>query len=130
VSGDISLHDPGHAEVAHLGAVAEEQQILRLQVAVLDPQALTAVDRVPGAVEIIDRVGDGVQVAEELSARDAAQALAIRLEEAVPERAVGELHADDQEVLDLPGAVDDQQAGVPDAPRDLQGAQLAGPEVG
>src|SRR5262249_53409323 len=91
---------------------------------------LPAVDRVPRAIEVIDRVGDGVQVTEELSAGDPAHALDIRLEETVPERAVRQLHADDQEILDLPGSVHDQQAGVLDAPGDLQGAQLAGPEIG
>ena len=130
MAGDGLFHDPGQAEVGDLRPVAMEQDVLRLQVAMLNSHPFTPRDRVLVFIEIIDRVGDGAEVAEQLPARDSTQAPPDRLQEAVPERAVGELHADDQKVVDLPGLEDPHERRVADVPSDLQGTKLAGTQVG
>ena len=90
-----SLEQLDQPEVGDLDVVVDQEQVLRLDVQVL--QVVLHVHHVEG-------FGGLGHVAEQLLARDAGQVLRAALAEPVPERAVGQLH-DDEEL-----AVDDVEA--------------------
>ena len=122
--GGAAIQDPRLAEIGHLGAVAEEQDVLRLEVAMLEADPIPPLEHMPIAVEIIDRGGDVGQVAEQFFAGDSAQALRGRFQQAVSQGAVRQLHADDQDVLDLPGPEADHEVRVSNPPDHFQGPQF------
>ena len=83
------------------------------------------VEPVAGLVEEIHDVRHLAEDIQQLAQRDSSQALAARLGEPVPERAVGQLHPDDQPGLELPGAEVRQQVGVADRPEDADVGHLS-----
>ena len=109
------------AEVADLDAVADEEEVARLDVEVLEVVLLVHV------VEAFGRVPD---VAQQGVARDADQARRQALLEGVVQAAVGQLHDDDQlaaDVLDAVHRQDERMAHLLDALEGLRSCSARTP---
>jgi len=79
------------AKVADLHMVEEQEDVLRLDVEVLQIEL---------HVHQVEGLGGFLEVAQQLRARDAGQALGLALLKAVEQRAVGKLADDDQAAID------------------------------
>ena len=79
------------AEVGHLDAVADQEQVARLDVEVLQVVLL---------VHVVERFGRVAEVAQQVVARNADQAGRLALLEQVVQALVGQLHDDDQLAVD------------------------------
>src|SRR5262249_29094241 len=119
-------HAPGNAgtgpqevldqpEVGHLDAPAQDQQVLRLDVEVLEPVDL---------VHEVQRLGGVAQVAEQFAARHAGQpGIAARLV-ALLEAEVGQLSDDQEPAVDHLVTLERQEEGVADRLDPVQRAAL------
>src|SRR4051812_11361013 len=86
------FQDPRLAEIRNLRPAAEEEDVLRLEVTMLEADSMPSLELMPFAVEIINRGGRVGQVTEQLLAGNPPQALRSRFQEAVAKRAIGQLH--------------------------------------
>ena len=125
MAGAAGLQDLGQPEVGEPGRAADEEGIVRLDIAVLDPDQSAAVaERVPRLVEEVERLGQVVHVAEQLVARQARQALRLAVAEPVHQAPLAERHGDDQAIGHADGELDVEQMGMADVADDLQRALL------
>ena len=108
------------AEVGHLDVVADQEQVVRLDVEVL--QAVLEVDDVQG-------LGRLAEEAEQLLARDAGLALPLIVEQDRLEVAVGQLHDEDQHAVEDLDAFEGEEEGVADALDALDGFPFLGGEA-
>ena len=84
MAGAAGLQDLRQPEVGEPGRAADEEDVVRLDVAVLDPDQAAVAGRVAGLVEEVDGPGQLVHVAEQLVARQAGQALRLARVQAGP----------------------------------------------
>ena len=108
------------AEVGHLDAPADQQQVLGLDVQVLQRVLL---------VHVVERVGRVAHVRQQLVAGNARQLLLAALLEAVLQAAVGQLGDDQQLPVDDLDPLQRQQERMPHALDAVEGLQLAGRAV-
>ncbi len=99
-------------EVSDLDAVADEQEVLRLDVEVLQTMYLG---------HVVERLGGIAEVAEQLFARNPLQGRLAALVEAVAQTAVGQFGDDDQLVVDHLDALEGKEKGVADFLDSAQG---------
>src|SRR5512135_84963 len=111
--------DPRQAEVGHLDAVADQQQVLRLDVPVLNPLRLSTLGGMAGLVQVVDPLRRVQEMLEDLGGRDPPESLTDGLPETVQEGPFGQLHRDDEGVVALPGAEGGQQVGMAELADDL-----------
>ena len=91
------------------------------------PRPVRSPTPVAGLVEVVDPLGRLGQGLDQLLAGDAAEAGVPGLEESVPERAVGQLHGEDQPLVVDPRPERREQVRVADRPRDLEPPEVARP---
>ncbi len=103
------------AEVRHLDAVADEEEVARLDVEVLEVVLL---------VHVVERLGRVADVAQQLVARDADQAGRQAFLIAVVQALVRHFHDDDQLALDDLDAVHGEDEGMADFLDAVEGVQL------
>ena len=108
------------AEVGHLNVVADQKQVMRLDVEVL--QAELEVDDVEG-------LGRLPQEAEQLLARHAGLALALVVEQDRLQVAIGQLHDEDQHPVEDLDPFQGEEEGVADALDALDGLAFLGGEA-
>jgi hypothetical protein len=111
----VPLQVLDEAEVRHLDAVADEEQVARLDVEVLEVVLL---------VHVVQRLGRVADVPQQGVARDADQAGRLALDVGVVQAAVRQLHDDDQFAvrdLDAIQGKDERVANLLDA---LQGTEF------
>ncbi len=113
--GPVVVELVDQAEVGELDVVADEEQVGRLDVEVL--QAVPEVDEVEG-------FGGLAHVAEQLVAVDAALPGGPALGEEVGEVAVGQFHDEDEFAVEDFNAVDGQQKGVAHGLDELDGPEF------
>ena len=107
--------DPGQAEVGHLDAPADQQQVLRLDVAVLDADPVLPLGRwVPRLVQVVDPLRGVHQVLDRLGDGDPRVPLRDRFVEPVHQGPLGQLHRQDEIAVNLPGPEHRQQVGMTD----------------
>ena len=128
VTGLGVFQDPRQAEIGHLHAAPDQQQVLRLDVPVLDPHRLCTPRGVAGLVQVVEPPGRVQEMLVDLRRGDAGEPLAGGLAEAVQERPLGQFHRDDEVPPDLPGPEGGQKVGVADVLDDLQGAEFERPD--
>ena len=116
----LRLQDLRQAEVGQPDRAADEEDVVRLDVAVLDADQAAVAGRVAGLVEEVDGPGQLVHVAEQLVARQAGQPCSLALAEPVPQALVAQRHGDHQAVLHPDGELDVEQVGMADVADDLQ----------
>ena len=106
---------PGQAEVRDLGVAVQEQDVVRLHVAMDDVLAVQE-------VEPLGRLAD---VADQFALGDAGMAGLAASIEAVAERAIGEFHHDVQPVLRDPEVLGGEQIGVAQVLDEFEGPAFA-----
>ena len=128
VAGLVAAKDPGQAEVGHLDAPADQQEVLRLDVAVLDADPVLPLGRwVPRLVQVVDPLRGVHQVLDRLGDGDPRVPLRDRFVEPVHQGPLGQLHRQDEIAVNLPGPEHRQQMGMTDVSDDAQGALLDRP---
>ncbi len=121
MAGGGRLEDLRQPEVGQLGRAADEEDVVRLDVAMLDAdQAAAFSGRVARLVEEIGRLGQLAHEAEQLVARQASRAGA----EPVQEALVAQGHGDHEAIVHMDGELDVEQVGMADIADDLQRPQF------
>ncbi len=118
----VHLAEPIHqAEVGHLQVIADQKQVVRFDVEMLQAVA---------EVHPVQRLGRFQQVAQQLFARDARLVLALVIAQQAVQALVGQLHDDDENAVHDLDAVQRQDEGMADGFDQLQGfAFLVGRSV-
>jgi len=114
VLGHALVEESDQAEVGHLDAAADQQDVLGLDVAMLDADPFTTIEVVDMTVQVIDPLGRLGQVLDQFLGRDSGTALLPNPMKPIGQRAVGQLHADDEETFPLPRPEQGEQVRVAD----------------
>src|SRR5262249_44389895 len=128
MASDRLLQHAHQAPVTYLDAAAEQEQVLRFDVAMLKGHWLPAAlwIRVAVAIKVVEAAGRLLEVLDHFVEGDAGPAEHLSLVEPVEQRLVCQFHADHKEAVELPGAEEGYQVGVANTGHRFQGPPLDG----
>ena len=120
VGGAGGIEHLGQAEVGQADRAADEEDVVRLDVAVLDADEAPVLGPVAMIIEEVDGAGQLLHVAEQLVARHAGEPPRLAGAEPVHQALVAQGHRDHEAIPDPLGELDVEQVGVADVPDHLQ----------